>query len=67
MTVEALIAFLQTKPPHLICAYRRYSEQSILNVEDIKIDEACVARPDGWIENKRPDKTTQKYLLFPGN
>ena len=67
MTVEELIAFLQTQPQDLMCAYRCYSEQCLLTVDEIKIAEAGVARPDGWIENKRPDKSTQKYLLFPGN
>lgn len=67
MTVAELIAFLQTQPQELQVAYGLYSEQCLLELEDINIVEACEPRNDGWIQNKRPDKPTQRYLMFPGN
>ena len=67
MTVAELIAYLQTQPQHLLVAYQTCSEHCLLEAKDIEIAEGCVARPDGWIQNKRPDKPTQTYLMFPGN
>jgi hypothetical protein len=67
MTVSELIVYLQTKPQDLQVAYDIYSEHSLLEAKEIKIVEACLPRPDGWIQNKRPDMPTQTYLLFPGN
>jgi hypothetical protein len=67
MTVAELIVFLQTQPQGLQVAYRRCSEQVLLDVEEIEIAEKCEPRPDGWIQDKRPDKPTQTYLLLPGN
>ncbi|MER2519287.1 MAG: hypothetical protein ABTQ34_01205 [Bdellovibrionales bacterium] len=67
MTVAELIACLQKHPQELQVAYRLYSEQQLLEAEDIKIAEACKPRPDGWIQDARSDKPTQTYLMFPGN
>ena len=67
MTVKEFIEFLVTQDPDLPVAYRCCSEQVLLNTSDIRVDEFCVPRPDGWIEDKRPDKPYQKYLLLPGN
>ena len=67
MTVADLIVFLQTQPQDLMVAYQMFSEQSLLEANEIAIIEACVPRHDGWVHHKRPDKPTQKYLLFPGN
>ena len=67
MTVLELIEFLQEQPQDLQVAYRRYSEQCLMDTEDIEVLTACVPRPDGWIQNKRWDMPTQEYLLFPGN
>ena len=67
MTVSDLIAFLQTQPQDLMVAYELYSEQCLIEVNEIVIMEASVPRHDGWIEHKRSDKPTQKYLLFPGH
>lgn len=67
MKVSELIAFLQTQPQHLTVAYRLHSEQCTLDAEDIRIEELCHPRPDGWIQDKRPDMPTQSYLVFPGN
>ena len=67
MTVSELVEFLKTQPQELQVAYRCYSEKCLLVAEDIKVSIDCVARPDGWIHDNRPDKPKQKYLLFPGN
>jgi hypothetical protein len=67
MTVANLIAFLQTQPQDLQVAYKCFSEQCLLSLDDIVIAEACEPRPDGRIQNKRSDKPQQTYLMFPGN
>ncbi|MEY2854604.1 MAG: hypothetical protein RL030_1736 [Pseudomonadota bacterium] len=67
MTVAELIAFLQTQPQDLQIAYCLHSEQCLMGADQIKTLEACAPRPDGWIQDKRPDMPTQTYLLFPGN
>lgn len=66
-TVASLVAYLQTLDPSLPVAYKLHSEQCLLEEEDIEVVELCEARPDGWVQNKRPDKPTQTYLLLPGN
>lgn len=67
MTVADLIKFLKKQPQNLPVAISMYSEQCMLNTNEIQIEEFCEPRPDGWIQNKRPDMPYQKYLLFPGN
>lgn len=67
MLVSDLIRLLKTYPQDLPVAYSIYSENCLLEAEDISIEDLCEARPDGWVANKRPDKPTIKYLLFPGN
>lgn len=67
MTVGQLIEFLQTQPQDLLVAYRLFSEQCLLKVSDIVVEEKCLPRPDGWVQNKRPDMPRQEYLIFPGN
>ncbi len=67
MIVSDLIEFLQTQPQHLTVLYRLCSEQTMLESKEIVIEELCLTRPDGWVQNKRPDKPTQTYLVFPGN
>mgnify|MGYP003443963169 CR=1 FL=1 len=67
MTVAELILFLQTQPQELQVAYRCFSEQVLLQASAIQIVEKCLPRSDGWVADERPDKPTQKYLLFPGN
>jgi hypothetical protein len=66
MTVSELIKLLQNMPQDLQVAYSKWSEQMILEANQINIIEACEPRNDGWIESKRPDKPAQKYLMFPG-
>ena len=67
MTVSELITYLQSQPQHLTVLYRCYSEQTMLNQGDITIEQLCPARVDGWVQDKRPDMTTQTYLVLPGN
>lgn len=67
MSVAELIIFLQKQPQDLQVAYKLFSEQCLLETEDIEIIEGCEPREDGWVHRKRPDKPCQTYLLFPGN
>lgn len=67
MTVNDLIKHLQTLPQNLPVAYHLYSEQCLLEIDDITVKEFCEARPDGWIQDKRPGMLTTKYVVFPGN
>lgn len=67
MTVAELVAYLQTQPQDMQVAYECFSELCLLEASSIKHVEACEARPDGWIQRKRPDMPTRTYLGFPGN
>jgi len=67
MTVAELIKFLQTKPQDILVAYEKYSEQCLLEEEEICIKECCEPRADGWIQYKRSDRPSISYLIFPGN
>jgi hypothetical protein len=67
MTVSELIEFLKEQPQDLLVAYECFSEQALLEKEKIAIETLGKPRPDGWVENRRPDKPTQQYLVFPGN
>lgn len=67
MTVKELIDLLATYQKDLPVAYRLHSEQCLMKPDDICVVDLCHARPDGWVQDKRPDMPTQQYLLFPGN
>ena len=67
MNVGELIKFLKKQSKDLPVAIRMCSEQLLLEASDIRIAELCEPRPDGWVQDKRPDKPSIKYLLFPGN
>ena len=67
MRVIDLIKYLQEMPPEMIIAYTCCSEQILMELEQITVKDMCFPRPDGWVQNKRPDMPSQTYLLFPGN
>lgn len=67
MVVKELIEFLQKQPQDLVVIYKLHSEMCVLEEKDIEIGEACIERPDGWVQSKRKDKETKTYLIFPGN
>lgn len=67
MTVADLIEFLKKQPQDLLVAYEKFSEQCLLNADEIKTKELCDPRPDGWVQNKRSDMPHRTYLMFPGN
>lgn len=67
MTIAELIELLQQYPSDMLVAYRIHSEQTLMEGRDIQLFKGCEPRPDGWIQDERPDKATQTYLLFPGN
>lgn len=66
MNVAELIAYLQTQPQDMQVAYDCHSEHCLLEANDIQLIEACEPRLDGWVQRKRPDKTTRTYLMLPG-
>lgn len=67
MTVKELIALLKKQPQDALVAYCCFSEQVLMEPKHISTFEACPPRPDGWIQNARPDQPSQTYVLFPGN
>lgn len=67
MKVHELVNFLQELPQDLDVVYEIWSEQCILERDDISIKELCHPRPDGWVQDARPDKPLIKYVVFPGN
>ncbi len=69
MTVRDLIAHLSQFDPDLpVCYYYYcYSEQRLLEAEEIKLQQFGPARADGWVPCNRDDKTAVTYVTFPGN
>lgn len=66
-TVSQLIEHLRQFPPETPVAFKLHSEQCLLELPQVVLTHMCVARPDGWIQNERPDMPTVPYVLFPGN
>ena len=67
MKVSELISFLEKQPADLTVVYTLYSEQCVLEADDIVIETMCAPRADGWVQDLRPDMPSQTYLVFPGN
>lgn len=67
MNVSELISFLQTQPKDLPVVYMCCSEHCTLDATDIKVENLCLPRSDGWVANARPDKPKIPYLVLPGN
>lgn len=67
MKVSELIDFLKTQPQDMQVIYQCCSEHAELEADSIHIGDACEPRGDGWVANKRPDKPSKQYLIFPGN
>lgn len=67
MTVRDLIKFLRKQPQNIPVVFKCFSEQCLLESKDIQVKGLCVARPDGWVQNARPDMESIDYLVFPGN
>lgn len=67
MTVADLIEFLKTQPQELPVISRMYSDYDLLKSDEIEVVEMCLPREDGWVQYKREDMPSQKYLCFPGN
>jgi hypothetical protein len=66
-TVADLIKFLQFQNQDALIGFALFSEQCLMDLDEIVVIEACKPREDGWIQNKRPDMEAQAYLIFPGN
>lgn len=67
ITVAELIQHLQTLPQELPVAYQLHSEQVLMELSDITVEQLQEARPDGWVHDKRPDRPAVQYVVFPGN
>lgn len=67
MTVTELILFLKIQPQDIQVAFQQYSDYTVLKPEWINVEELQHARIDGYVGEARPDKPTQKWLVFPGN
>jgi hypothetical protein len=67
MIVSELIEILKNYPQDIKVCFEKYSEHRLIEIDDIELVELCSPRPDGWIQNKRLDKETEIYLVFPGN
>lgn len=67
LTVAELIKFLKKQDPAAPVAYRQYSDQTLMALDNIEVVKGCFPRNDGWVQNARPDKPQQTYILFPGN
>lgn len=65
--VKELIQALEKFNPDLPVVYQCWSENVLLEADDLEVKSLCVARPDGWVANPRDDKPTIEYLVFPGN
>ena len=63
-TVADLINYLQTIPKDMIVVHSQWSEYKVLDLEEAAIEELCVVRSDGWVQNYRPDLPTQQYLAL---
>lgn len=64
MTVAELIELLKKHPQDLQVIIPCCSEYVIFGEKSPQVVDKCIARPDGWVEEKRSDKPTQKYLLI---
>jgi len=67
LTVADLIKLLEAMPQELFVAVGVFSEHRLLEPSGFGVEELCKPRPDGWIQDKRPDKESQNYLVFYGN
>ena len=64
MTVKELIEILSTYDQTLPVAYPKFSEQMILESDDLYVKNLCVARTDGWIQDARKDMPSTPYLVI---
>lgn len=64
MTIHELIELLKTYPQDLPVAYPLWSEHLLLKPDKLLVKPLCVVRPDGWIQNYRPDMPSIDYLII---
>lgn len=62
LTVARLVELLLTKPQDLLVVHSLYSENCVLEANDVQLFVGCPVREDGWVPNVRPDKPRQEYL-----
>jgi hypothetical protein len=67
MTVADLIEYLKKQPQDIKVAHEMFSEQFLIDENKISVKMLCKPRPDGWIQDLRPDMESEMYLVLPGN
>lgn len=67
MTVKELIKVLKQYEGDMPVCYRCCSEYSLLSPDQLRVVELQEPRRDCWVGEKRPDKPSIPYLVFPGN
>jgi hypothetical protein len=67
INVSHLIDFLQGLDPKMPIALALHRGLRVMKFDDVNIEKHCAARPDGWVQSKRPDMPEVSYLIFPGN
>lgn len=65
MTVAEFIEYLRTQPQDIKVARQCFSEHCLLEAKDIALKDLCHPRPDGWVQDNRPDMETEQYLVLP--
>ena len=64
ITVKELIEMLQAHPQDMAVVLSKFSEQVLLTDDYVFVVDLCEPRPDGWVQSRRPDMPTRKYLMF---
>jgi hypothetical protein len=62
MTVAELIQRLQALPQDVQVVVPLWSEQCLLEDDQVGTTTGGEARPDGWVHDVRPDKRTVTYV-----
>ena len=62
MTVAELIQRLQSLPQDVQVIKPLYSEQCLLEDDEVYVTTGVEARPDGWVHDVRPDKPIVTYV-----
>ncbi len=65
VTVAELIEHLKQFDPAMPVCYDIHSEQCLLELCDVYELKATNPRPDGWVQNLRPDEPSTVYLRLP--
>lgn len=64
MTLRELLVILEDFDPELPVCFPCHSEWVEMEPSDVMTKELCKPRGDGWIQAKRPDQESIKYLVL---